>query len=155
MRRVNIANPTFEYDESDPEGYRSGMYRFGPELEAEGTGTSVYELPPGQSICPYHFEMGEEEWLMVLHGRPTLRTPDGEAQLEPWEVTYFRKGPEGAHKVTNNTDETVRVLMWSTVSYPDVSVYPDSDKVGIWTKNKDVDMIVPRSSKVDYFHGES
>jgi uncharacterized cupin superfamily protein len=75
--------------------------------------------------------------------------------LAPWDVTYFRKGPEGAHKVTNNTDETVRVLMWSTVSYPDVSVYPDSDKVGIWTKNKDVDMIVPRSSKVDYFHGES
>jgi uncharacterized cupin superfamily protein len=155
MPRVNIANPPFEYDESDPEGYRAGMYRFGPELGAAATGTSVYEIPPEQSICPYHYEMGEEEWLMVVQGRPTLRTPEGEDELQPWDVAYFEKGPAGAHKVTNNTDETVRVLMWSTVLYPSVSVYPDSDKVGIWTKNKDIDMLVERKSKVDYFTGET
>ena len=53
------------------------MLRFGPQVGATRTGTSVYELPPGQAICPYHYEYGEEEWLLVLVGRPTLRTPAG------------------------------------------------------------------------------
>ena len=36
-------------------------------------GGSVYVLAPGESVCPYHFEFGSEEWLLVLEGRPTLR----------------------------------------------------------------------------------
>ena len=54
----------------------------------------------------------------------------------------------------NETDETVRVLMFSTVKYPTATVYPDSDKVGIWTGNKVDDLIVTRSSGVDYWFGE-
>src|SRR5436309_15347823 len=77
MRRVNISAPSFAYDADDPEGFRAGLFRFGPLLGATRTGTSVYELPPGQAICPYHYEYGEEEWLLVLQGRPTLRHPDG------------------------------------------------------------------------------
>ena len=67
---------------------------------------------------------------------------------------FFPTGPEGAHQIRNETDSPVRVLMWSEVVTPAASVYPDSDKVGIWTGNKDDDMLVERSSKVDYYHGE-
>ena len=155
MRRVNIAAPHFAYDDDDPEGFRSGQFRFGGEVGGQRLGTTVYELPPGQAICPYHYEYGEEEWLLVLEGTPTVRTPEGEERLEPWDAVCFVRGPEGAHKVSNDTDETVRVLMYSEVVHPTVTVYPDSDKVGIWTANKEDDILVKRSSGVEYFDGEA
>jgi uncharacterized cupin superfamily protein len=154
MPRLNIADPSFTYDSDDPEGFRAGMFRFGPELGAKQTGTSVYELPPGQAVCPYHYEYGEEEWALVLAGRPSMRTPEGVEQLEPLDVVFFPIGPEGAHQIRNDGDEPVRLLMWSTVVVPTATAYPDSDKVGIWTGVKEDDVMVPRSSKVDYYDGE-
>jgi uncharacterized cupin superfamily protein len=155
MRRVSISDPTFAYDDADPEGFRSGMFRSGPELGAEQTGATVYELPPGQSICPYHYEYGEEEWLVVLSGRPTLRTPEGSEALEPLDLAFFPMGPAGAHQVLNHTDEPVRVLMWSTVVTPTATAHPDSDKVAVWTGDKAENVIVRRSSGVDYYDGET
>jgi uncharacterized cupin superfamily protein len=153
VRRVNIAAPELTFDPEDPDGFRAGMARFGPALGAVRLGASVYELPPGQSVCPYHYEYGEEEWLLVLEGRPTVRHPEGADQLEPWDLTCFGLGPEGAHEVRNDTAETARVLMFSNVEHPAVTVYPDSDKVGVWTGNKADDVIVRRSSSVGYFAG--
>jgi uncharacterized cupin superfamily protein len=154
MRRINIAAPPFEYDGEDPEGFRSGMARLGKLLGAKESGISVYEIPPGQSICPYHYEVGEEEWLLALEGTPTLRGPEGSEVLDPWDVVLFPRGPEGAHGVGNETEQTVRVLMFSTVIVPTATVYPDSDKVGIWTGNPEDDVMVRKDSKVDYFDGE-
>ena len=151
---MNIASPEFEYDSEDPEGFRAGMYRFGKDVGAERLGTSVYELPPGQAICPYHYEYGEEEWLIVLAGRPTLRHPDGSDQLETWDAVCFPRGPSGAHRVQNDTDETARVLMYSEVVYPNATVYPDSGKIGIWTGNRDDNAMVRKESRVDYYDGE-
>ena len=155
MRKVNIASPEFTYTDDDPKGFRAGMLRLGPLVGGAKLGVSVYELPPGQAICPYHYEYGEEEWLIVLEGRPTLRHPEGSDELEPWDVVCFPPGPEGAHGVRNDTDTTVRVLMTSTVTHPAVTVYPDSGKVGIWTGNRDDDLIALRSSGVGYFVGET
>jgi uncharacterized cupin superfamily protein len=154
MRRVNIADPSFTYDSEDPEGFRAGMFRFGPRLGAKETGASVYDLPPGQSVCPYHYEYGEEEWVLVLTGRPTVRTPEGEEQVGPFDMVFFPKGPEGAHQIRNDTGDPVRILMWSSVVYPTATAYPDSGKVGVYTGDKAEDVIVPRSAGVDYYHGE-
>jgi uncharacterized cupin superfamily protein len=155
MRRINITAPAFEYDPEDPDGFRSGMARLGKLLGgAEESGITVYELPPGQAVCPYHYECGEEEWLLVLEGEPTLRHAEGSDRLAPWDVVFFEKGPAGAHGVRNETEEPVRVLMFSTVVVPTATVYPDSDKVGIWTGDPEADVIVRRESKVDYFDGE-
>ena len=155
MRRVNIANPSFEYDPRRREPFNAGRARLGGELGARETGASVYELPPGQSVCPYHYEYGEEEWVLVLSGRPTVRTPEGSEQLDPFDVVFFPKGPDGAHRIGNDTDEPVRVLMWSQLVYPTATVYPDSDKVGVYTGDRAEDLIVRRSSKVDYYDGEA
>jgi uncharacterized cupin superfamily protein len=154
MQRINIGEPDFAYDGDDPEGFRSGMLRMGKLVGATETGISVYEIPPGQAICPYHYEWGEEEWLIVVAGRPTLRHPGGEDELAPWDVVFFSRGPDGAHAVRNGTDEPVRVLMFSTVKHPSASVYPDSDKIGIWTGDENDSMLVRRSSRVDYWDGE-
>jgi uncharacterized cupin superfamily protein len=155
MKRVSIVEPQFTYDEEDPEGFRAGMFRFGPELGAAETGASVYELPPGQALCPYHYECGEEEWLLVLAGTATVRHPEGTEELGPMEITCFRRGPEGAHQVRNDSEETVRIMMFSTVVTPTATVYPDSGKIGVWTGHKEDDVVVRRSSAVGYYDGES
>jgi len=155
MQRINIASPRFEYDPDDPDGYHSGLFRLGPLLSADQLGASVYELPPGQSICPYHYETAEEEWLLVLHGSPTLRHPDGIQQLDPWDVVCFPPSPAGAHKLSNDSAEVVRALMFSTVRLPAATFYPDRDMVGIWTEGENGRLIVRRSSGVDYWDGET
>jgi uncharacterized cupin superfamily protein len=155
MARLNIANPNFTYDDEDPEGFRAGMFRLGTDLGAERTGTSVYELPPGEKLCPYHYEWGEEEWLMVLSGRPWLRTPESTETLEPFDVAFFPSGPSGAHQVGNDGDVTARVLMWSEVRFPAAATYPDSDKVGVWAGVGAEKLMAERSSNVDYYRGEN
>lgn len=154
MLRMSIADPEFTYDDGDPEPFRAGMLRLGPLLGAVRTGASVYELPPGQSVCPYHYEYGEEEWLLVLAGRPTLRSPEGETELAPLDVAFFPIGPAGAHQVRNDTGETVRIVMWSTIVTPSASAYPDSGKVGVWTGVEGEDLMARRSGHLDYYDGE-
>jgi uncharacterized cupin superfamily protein len=154
MRRVSISDPSFTYDPEDAEGFRAGMFRFGPSLGAQRTGTTLYELPPGESVCPYHYEYGEEEWLLVLAGRPSVRDPERTEQLEPFDVVFFPTGPAGAHQIRNDTDETARVLMWGMVVVPTATAYPDSDKIAVWTGDKAEDLIVRRSSGVEYYDGE-
>jgi uncharacterized cupin superfamily protein len=154
MPRVSISDPTFTYDSDDPERFRCGLFRPGPDLGAAETGASVYELPPGRSVCPYHYEHAEEEWALVLQGTATVRTPEGAEQAGPNEIFFFPKGPAGAHQITNDTAEPVRVLMFSNVVYPAVTVYPDSEKVGVFLRDRSENLMARRSSNVDYFDGE-
>ena len=69
---VNLNAVSAEGDAGDPEGYRSRVARLGPMVGAEQMGASVYELDPGESICPYHYENVEEEWLLVLERHADL-----------------------------------------------------------------------------------
>jgi hypothetical protein len=57
--------------------------------------------------------------------------------------------------VCNESADTARVLMFSTVRHPAATVYPDSDKIGIWTGNRADDVMVRRASAVDYWAGEA
>lgn len=128
MKSFNVfGDVSFEYDDTDPEGYKAAMNRFGPALDGTRLGCTVYELPPGQALCPYHWET-EEEWLLVISGEITLRHPDGETVLEPGDVVAFPDNASGAHKTTNRGAETARLMMWSTKDRAGFCVYPDSEK---------------------------
>jgi len=105
--------------------------RFGEHLGATLWGGTLYELDPGERMCAYHWHFAEEEWLIVVTGSPTLRTPEDERVLSPWDVAVFRRGPEGAHEVRNDTGAPSRVVMLSTASDPEVCVYPDTGEVGV------------------------
>jgi len=91
-------------------------------------GASLYELERGRFMI-YHAHHGSEELLIVLRGRPTLRTPDGERQLDEGDVVHFAAGPAGAHGIRNDTDETVRYVMAGTRVSPEVVEYPDLKQV--------------------------
>ena len=96
--------------------------------ERPGLGASLGELDPGNFVV-YHFHHACEELLIVLRGQPTLRTPDGERQLEEGETVYFPVGADGAHGLRNDTDAPVRYLMASSISSPEVVEYPDLKKI--------------------------
>jgi uncharacterized cupin superfamily protein len=157
MLKANVFTDVTETDSDDPQGYRAGAIKLAPIIGGKEIGGSIYDLPSGESICPYHFEYGAEEWLIVLRGRPTLRRAVGAAEaeeaLEPGDTVCFPRGPLGAHKVTNATAETVRVLMLSTMPDMDISYYPDSQKFGVWPAAGE-GFLVRRASGVDYYDGE-
>jgi uncharacterized cupin superfamily protein len=148
---INQADLTPQIEGSEPEGYRSRGDRFGSRLGAERLGATLYELDPGDSGCPYHYEYGREEWLIVLDGTPTLRTPTGEEGLRPGDTVVFPEGPDGAHKLTNDSDGLVRYLMFSNTDDPSVAFYPDSGKIGVWPPGK----LYVEADEVDYWLGEA
>ena len=136
-----------------------GERRFGSELGAALWGGTLYELAPGTRVCPYHWHFGEEEWLLVIAGTPTLRTPAGERVLEPWDVAVFSTGEAGAHEVRNDSSESARIAMLSSVSDPEVCVYPDSGKIGAfagWSRTDgQVAKLMNRpEANLDYWDGE-
>ncbi|MET0564264.1 MAG: cupin, partial [Gaiellaceae bacterium] len=65
----------------------------------------------------------------------------------------FPPGPAGAHKVMNRSDAPARTLLFSTAGGLAVSVYPDSDKVGVFV-GKEVELIFRRGTAVPWAHGE-
>jgi uncharacterized cupin superfamily protein len=91
-------------------------------------GATLYQLERGNFMI-YHAHHGSEELLIVLRGRPTLRTPDGERVLDEGDVVHFPAGPDGAHGLRNDTDETVRYIVAGTRVSPEVVEYPDLGQV--------------------------
>jgi uncharacterized cupin superfamily protein len=149
---VNLYDLALQADPADPPGYRDRSAAAGPAIGAELLGASVYEIDPGESVNPYHYEGVEEEWLLVLAGTPILRDPDGEHQLVAGDVVAFPAGPAGAHKVSNRSDGAVRIVMLSTIPRNEISicVYPDSGKVGVWPPG----LRLRITESVDYWDGE-
>jgi uncharacterized cupin superfamily protein len=115
--------------EEAPAGHRFTLRSPGSEAGAKLTGITVYELEPGQGTWPYHFELGEEEWLLVIAGEVTLRVPDGERVMRAGDVACFPAGPAGAHAVRNASEAVARFAMPSSISrYGDGAVYVDTKK---------------------------
>ena len=142
-------------DENDRKGFRHKATAIGKRLGAELLGGSLYELPPGEKTWPYHYELGCEEWLIAVSGRPTLRGPDGERELEPGDVAVFPEGPAGAHQVLNRSEEPCRVLILSSKSPVAIVHYPDSAKVGLWTESDGYQAMLRSEPDLDYWEGES
>ncbi len=113
----------------------------------------IYDIAPGGSSSPYHYEY-DEEWLLVVDGTVVLRAPDGEHTLQRGDLVCFPAGPAGAHKVLNRSDAPARTLLFSTRGrgYA-VSVYPDSDTIGVWAGD-DNDLVFERGTAVPWAHGE-
>ncbi len=141
-------------DGQAPPGHRFRARSLSAEVGARLTGCGVYEVEPGQATWPYHFELVEEEWILVVAGELTVRTPEGERVLRPGDVACFPAGAAGAHAVRNDGDAVARFVMPSSVApYGDACVYPDSGKVkvsgpGFAHRGR-------LGEQVDYWEGES
>ena len=154
---ANVFEPEWSAEEKDG----SKRARIGRQAGSTDLGASLYELPHGARPWPYHYQYANEEVIVVLSGRPHLRTPAGLRQLEPGEVVVFPRGPAGAHQVENRGDEPARYLILSEMNAPEAVVYPDSDKVGVLSRPPgsagDEDELAAwfrLGDQVDYWEGE-
>lgn len=146
---------TDEWDRvEDRPGWRSKDAWVGARIGSELIGGSLYELEPGDRLWPYHTHHANEEWLVVVGGRPTLRTPEGERELTEGDVVCFRRGQAGLHQVRNATDAPVRILMLSTLIAPDIVEYPDSGKVGARSVAGERILLGRPGPILDYWDGE-
>jgi uncharacterized cupin superfamily protein len=117
--------------------------KLGQLLGAERLEAKVVVLAPEEEAEPYHYVFGQEEWLLVLDGTPTVRHPQGEDQLEPGDVVCFADGPAGARCVLNGGDSVVPALFLATTALPANVHYPDS---GQWLiRNTPDDAVGPLS----------
>ena len=114
----------------------------------------MYELEPGDRLWPYHTHHANEEWVVVLRGAPTLRTPEGEQDLLEGDVVAFPRGAGGAHQISNRTNAPIRVLMLSTLLAPDVVEYLDSGKVSVVDARGARLFRAFRGADAEYWEGE-
>jgi uncharacterized cupin superfamily protein len=132
--------------------------RIGASAGCERLGATLYEIDPGQNGSPFHLHHGNEEMIIVLSGRPTLRTLEGSRTLEPGDVVACQVGRGGAHQLQNRTDTPVRALVVSTMIYPEVAEMLDSEKVLVISHPPGTtDRLFgafPRSAAVDRLAGE-
>ncbi len=105
--------------------------RLGDEAGCEELGISLYELDPRQGMV-FHYHVQREELLIVLGGTLSLRTADGWVDLPEGEVVAFPRGERGAHGYENRSDRPVRLLMISEMNGPNISVYPDTNQIGMF-----------------------
>src|SRR5439155_17940160 len=105
--------------------------RLGDEAGCEHLGISLYELAPGEEMV-FHYHVQREELMVVLAGCPSLRTATGWEELPEGEVVAFPRGERGAHGYRNEGDTAVRVLMISEMEGPNISIYPDSNQIGVF-----------------------
>jgi uncharacterized cupin superfamily protein len=100
------------------------------DLSSAETAMFLYDLDPGDSL-PYHYEY-VEEWLLVVDGVVVVRGPEDEVELVRGALLRFAPGPRGAHQIRNGGSAGARVLLFSKATLPGISVYPDTDAVGVW-----------------------
>lgn len=154
MRRFNILTGELPVHQDRPRYSWRGRRGLAREHDLRWLGASVYELPEGQWTFPYHYHHGVEEWVYVVAGAPTLRDPTGERVLAAGDLVCFPSGPDGAHAVRGPG----RVVLFSGVAAtgtPSVSVYPDSDKLGVRPADGGPDRLdFRRGDAVGYWDGE-
>ena len=131
----------------------AGRINVAEALGSNAMALYVYDIGPGEASCPYHYEY-EEEWLLVVSGSLVIRRPDGEQALTQGDLVRFAAGPAGAHKVMNRSDAAARALIFSNARVPAISVYPDSDKVGVFSGDAADEYFFPRATAVSWAHGE-
>lgn len=97
-------------------------------------GCSLYEVEPGRAALPRHYHLANEEAIYVLEGSGTLRLgrEGEEVEVSRGDYVALPTGADGAHQLVNTGDSVLRYLCLSTVVEPDVLVYPDSGKVGVY-----------------------
>ena len=149
-------------DETHGERFAYRRKQLGKAAGGREIGCSLYEIPPGKRPFPYHFHTANEEAMLVLAGSATLRLDGREMRIRSGDYVAFPIGPSGAHQVINDTDEPIRILMISTMNEPEVAVYPDSNKIGVFAGSapggdpsvRSVFAFLPQAAKVDYWHEE-
>jgi uncharacterized cupin superfamily protein len=117
---ANVFRPEWDAERDQPP-FRWRRARLGRQAGTESLGASLYELEPGARTFPLHAHYANEELIIVLAGKPTLRTLNGERELEEGDVVACPAGRQGAHRLDNAGKTMARVLIVSTMRAPEIN----------------------------------
>ncbi|MCH7343596.1 cupin domain-containing protein [Pelomonas sp. CA6] len=119
---------------------------------ARKLGCGVDTVPPGQQSCPYHFHHTQEEMFIILDGEGTLRVAGERLPVKAGDVIFIPCGPDYPHHLLNTSDRPLSYLSISTQERPEVCEYPDSGKIGVFSRGPA--FIQRREAGLDYWDGE-
>jgi len=159
---MHVDGDDIDWTESDHGDTAFRRKQLAAAADGDDIGCSLYELPPGKRSWPYHYHEGNEEAMYVLAGSGTVRLDDGEYVLSAGDYVALPAGAAGGHRVVNDGDDPLRYLAISTMRDPDVVVYPDMDKVGVYTgtppgrhEGRKLTKYYPEDADVDYWPEEA
>jgi uncharacterized cupin superfamily protein len=149
-------------EESHGEKFGYRRKSLGSAAGGEKLGCSLYEVPPGRRAWPYHYHLANEEAIYVLEGSGTLRIGGEEVRVCKGNYVALPARAEGAHQLVNSSETVLRYLCFSTMVEPDVMIYPDSGKVGIFggaapggpKEKRNFNKFLRGDAEVGYYDGE-
>lgn len=68
----------------------------------------------------------------MLAGQGTLRLAGDTRSLNERDYVALPADATGGHKIINDSDAPLRYLAFSTMNEPEVTVYPNSNKLGVF-----------------------
>jgi GST-like protein len=100
----------------------------GDHFGMKNLGINLTHIPAGSVSALAHYHSHDDEWIYVLEGSPTLYTDKGESDLNPGMCVGYPGGVKNAHRLVNNTDQTVILLEVSTRIEGDKAAYPHASE---------------------------
>ena len=156
-RKLNVDDLPWE-DWSSPKGKfrassKSISVAFGAKHRAPLTGgghpfdLEYARVPPGATICPFHFHALQWECYLFLGGRGEFRLGDERFPVGADDLVMAKPGV--AHTFTNTGTDDLSYLLVTDDPPADYWHYPDSGKWGISAPRKFF-----HPAEADYFDGE-
>ena len=109
----------------------AGKFRttLGDALGLTQFGVGLTRLAPGAISALRHWHTGEDEFIYIVSGQPTLVCDSGEQQLEAGHVAGFPAGGGDGHRLENRTDSDVLFIEVGTRAHSDRVHYTEDDLV--------------------------
>jgi uncharacterized cupin superfamily protein len=144
-----------------PEGspFGGARRRAGAHIGAQKLGYSFFYVPPGKAAFPFHTHSRNEEMIYIIEGEGVLRFGQEETVVGPATIVACPAGVEFPHQLVNTGAQELRYLVVSTMDFPDICEYPDSNKVGAYATGAvgaqvGLRALYVKNQNVDYYTGE-
>jgi uncharacterized cupin superfamily protein len=157
---INLSEvPGVEINAPEGSAFGGSRQRVGAAIGAQKLGYSFFSVPPGKSAFPYHTHTTNEEMIYVVEGRGVLRLAKDEVDVTAGTIVACPPGTEFPHQLINTGDQELRYLVVSTMEYPDLSEYPDSNKIGAYAtaavgRQVGFRALFVKDRQVGYYEGE-
>jgi uncharacterized cupin superfamily protein len=151
--------PAVEINAPRGSPFGGSRQRVGAAIGSRKLGYSFFTVPPGKAAFPYHTHTTNEEMIYVVAGRGILRLASEELEVTAGSIIACPPGAEFPHQLVNIGDQELRYLVVSTMDYPDLSEYPDSNKIGAYATaavgpQVGFRALFPKDRTVGYYEGE-
>ena len=157
---INLSEvPVVQINAPEGSAFGGSRQRVGAAVGAQKLGYSFFSVPPGKAAFPYHTHTTNEEMIYVVEGLGVLRLGKEEIEVSAGTIVACPPGTEFAHQLINTGNQELRYLVVSTMEYPDLSEYPDSNKIGAYAtaavgRQVGFRALFVKKHQVGYYEGE-